>query len=51
MVQLLLRLVLPEPWQDQQCLRQSKPPILCPHCGGVMAIIAVRVREINPAPA
>jgi hypothetical protein len=23
----------------------------CPHCGGVMAIIAVRVREINPAPA
>ncbi len=50
-VQLLLRVVLPEPWQGQQCQRQTKPPILCPHCGGVMAIIAVRVREINPAPA
>ena len=48
---LLLRVVLPEPWQGQQCQRQTKPPILCPHCGGVMAIIAVRVREINPAPA
>lgn len=46
MVQLLLRVVLPVTWQ-----LQPKPPILCPHCGGVMAIIAVRVREINPAPA
>jgi hypothetical protein len=45
-VQVLLRVVLPEPWRPQ-----PKPPILCPHCGGVMAIIAVRVREINPAPA
>ena len=45
-VQLLLRVVLPEPWQPQ-----PKPPISCPHYGGVMAIIAVRVREINPAPA
>ena len=44
-VQLLLRVVLPEPRQPQ-----PKPPIRCPHCGGVMAIIAVRVREINPAP-
>ena len=44
-VQLLLRVVLPEPWQPQ-----LKPPIRCPHCGGVMAIMAVRVREINPAP-
>ncbi len=45
-VQLLLHVVLPEPWKPQ-----PKPPIRCPHCGGVMAIIAVRVREINPAPA
>jgi hypothetical protein len=45
-VQLVLHVVLPEPWKPQ-----PKPPIRCPHCGGVMAIIAVRVREINPAPA
>lgn len=45
-VQLLLRGVLPEPWRTQ-----PKPPIRCPQCGGVMAILAVRVREINPAPA
>ena len=45
-VQLLLRVVLPEPWRPP-----PKPPILCPQCGGVMEIIAVRVREIAPAPA
>jgi hypothetical protein len=50
-VQLLLRVVLPEPWQSQPWQSRPKPPIRCPHCGGVMAIIAVRVREINPAPA
>jgi hypothetical protein len=46
LVQLLLRVVLPEPWQPH-----PKPPIRCPHCGGVMEIVAVRVREIKPAPA
>lgn len=45
-VQLLLHVVLPEPWRPE-----PKPPIRCPHCGGAMAIIAVRVREITPAPA
>lgn len=50
-VQLLLRVVLPDPWQSQPWQSRPKPPIRCPHCGGVMAIIAVRVREINPAPA
>jgi hypothetical protein len=50
-VQLLLHVVLPEPWQSQPWQSLPKPPIRCPHCGGVMAIIAVRVREINPAPA
>lgn len=32
------------PWADQ-----ALPT--CPHCGGVMAITAVRVRAIHPAPA
>jgi hypothetical protein len=50
-VQWLLRVVLPDPWQGQPCQRQPKPPILFPHCGGVMAIIAVRVRGISPSPA
>jgi hypothetical protein len=50
-VQLLLHVVLPEPWQSQPWQSLPKPPIRCPHCGGVMAIITVRVREINPAPA
>lgn len=50
-VELLLRDVLPAPWQSQPWQSRPKPPIRCPHCGGVMAIIAVRVREINPAPA
>ena len=50
-VQLLLHVVLPDPWLSQPWQSRPKPPIRCPHCGGVMAIIAVRVREINPAPA
>jgi hypothetical protein len=42
-VQLLLRVVLPEPWRPK-----PKPPICCPQCGGVMEVVAVRVREIRP---
>lgn len=42
-VQLLLRVVLPEPWRPK-----PKPPIFCPQCGGVMEVVAVRVREIRP---
>lgn len=42
-VQLLLRVVLPEPWQPE-----PKPPIRCPQCGGVMEIAAVRVRQVRP---
>ena len=42
-VQLLLRVVLPEPWQPE-----PKPPISCPQCGGVMEIAAVRVRQLRP---
>jgi hypothetical protein len=40
-VQLLLRVVLPEPWRPK-----PKPPICCPQCGGVMEVVAVRVREV-----
>jgi hypothetical protein len=45
-VQLLLHVVLPEPSRPQ-----PRPPIRCPRCGGVMEIVAVRVRDITPAPA
>jgi hypothetical protein len=45
-VQLLLRVVPPESWRPP-----LRPSIRCPQCGGAMAIIAVRVREIGPAPA
>jgi hypothetical protein len=45
-VLLLLRVVPPEPWRPP-----LMPSIRCPHCGGAMAIIAVRAREIGPAPA
>lgn len=40
-VQLLLRVVLPEP-----CRPKPKPPICCPQCGGVMEVVVVRVREV-----
>ena len=41
-VQLLLGVVVPEPWRPK-----PKPPMCCPHCGGLMEIVAVRVREIS----
>lgn len=39
LLQLLLHLLLPEPWQPR-----AKPPIRCPQCSGVMEIFAVCVR-------
>jgi hypothetical protein len=44
-VQLLLHVMLPEPRPAQ-----PRPPVYCPLCGGVMEIVAVRVRESSPAP-
>jgi hypothetical protein len=44
-LQLLLHVRLPEPRPAQ-----PRPPIYCPLCGGVMEIVAVRVRESSPAP-
>jgi hypothetical protein len=53
---MLLRHVLPKrfrpaAWQQPEPWRPAlRPSIRCPHCRGAMAIIAVRVREIAPAP-
>jgi hypothetical protein len=44
-LQLLLHVMLPEPRPPQ-----PRPPIYCPLCGGVIEIVAVRVRESSPAP-
>ncbi len=41
----LRRVMLPEPRPAQ-----PRPPIYGPRCGGVMEIVAVRVRESSPAP-
>lgn len=42
-LQLLLRVVRPEP-----AVRRRKPPLLCPQCGGVMNVLAVRVQAMAP---
>lgn len=43
LLQLLLKVVMPEP-----AVQHRKPPLLCPQCGGVMNVLAVRVRAMTP---
>jgi hypothetical protein len=43
LVQLLLRVVLPDRSEPSH-----KPAVLCPQCGGVMKILAVRARGMRP---
>ncbi|SBO42012.1 transposase [Cyanobium sp. NIES-981] len=43
LLQLLLRVVQPEP-----AVQRRKPPLLCPQCGAVMNVLAVRVQTMTP---